>query len=110
MAKVEGRAAIRALWERSRETTPFAFHTIANPNICISGDRAIGEWRMIALVTSRYAMGSEQGAATEKMAAANYHNRFARIDGQWLFESVHVDLAFLESFADGWSKAAHLAR
>lgn len=110
VAKVVGRSAIRALWERSRETTPFAFHVICNPNVYVSGDRARGEWRMLALVTSRYAIAEADEAATEKIAAANYHNQFKRVDGRWLFESVFVDLIFLENFADGWAFATQLTR
>lgn len=110
IARVQGRAAIRDLWEKSRISTPFAFHAIANPHIRVSDDIAEGEWRMIALVTSRYSTGVAESKVKEKIGIANYHNSFARIAGEWLISHVNVELIFLENFSDGWSKASELSR
>ncbi len=110
VAKAIGRKEIRALWDTFRKNTPFSFHTISNPNITVTGDSAVGEWHLIALVTSRLALDSGRDTATEQFTAAIYTNHFVRSPEGWLFQKIHVRPAFFEPFSKGWAGAAHLAR
>jgi len=110
VAKAVGRREIAALWDGFRQSTPFAFHTIANPLIEVSGNQAVGEWHLLALVTGRLAMGPLRSEATELLSAAIYTNHFVRTESGWLFKSIFVRPAFFEPFAKGWAEARHLAR
>lgn len=110
VTKATGHEKIKALWDGFRESTPFSFHTISNPRIEVDGDTAVGEWHLVAYVTSRLALESGRLTPTEQLTVAIYTNHFVRTPQGWRIKHIHVRPAFFEPFTKGWAEAVHLHR
>jgi uncharacterized protein (TIGR02246 family) len=99
--KVEGRAAIRELFAYLQKTTPFAFHTMANPRIEVNGDSAVGQWHLILFLVTG------EGAVVDRplgdiFGTGIYTNHFVRTPAGWRFRKIQCTAAFLEPFLRGW--------
>lgn len=80
---------------------PFAAHLVANPIIEVDGDTAHGTWWI--LMPSSYIV---DGTPVAKWFLAEYDEDYVRIDGQWKFKKLKIDLKFLSPHLEDWSRAA----
>jgi len=90
MGRADGRAAIMAKLGavgRSGLIRNSAHHAI-NPIIDVAEDRATGNWRLIMLYTANQADGSLQYLRI----IGFYRERYVKIRGNWLFESLHCQV------------------
>ena len=102
--KVEGRAAIRDLFALLRNTTPFAFHTMANPRIEINGDTAVGQWHLILFLVTAEGSVVDRPLG-EIFGTGIYTNDFVRTPAGWRFRKIQCSAAFLEPFLEGWKQS-----
>lgn len=85
-APVEGKEAIRALWEQMMSSFEFA---VLFPNSClfeIDGDTATGHWYL-----------HEYGRDLEGNASAilsRYLDTYIKVDGEWLFKTRTYDFIY----------------
>ncbi len=91
----EGRAGIREFFAASSSLVPFAVHQVSNPLIEIEGDSATGVWYLWQPMVF-------QGEAL--WLSAIYHDRYSRIDGQWLYQHLKLDIRMLTPYAEGPAK------
>jgi hypothetical protein len=61
-------------------------HRVSNPSITVSGDTALANWRFMMTYTSS---GMD---ATMHNIIGRYSDSFIRVDGQWYFESINVEV------------------
>lgn len=83
---VQGRDAIRALWEQMMASFEFA---IMFPNSClfeINGDSASGHWYL-----HEYGRDHEGNAS---VILSRYRDTYTRVDGQWLYQSRDYDFIY----------------
>ena len=84
--RAEGRAEIQKLLGavgtsgRIRRSA----HNVFNPIIEVSGDHATGQWRLVMLYTENL----EDGGHRFQRIIGRYDERYRRVDGEWLFESL----------------------
>lgn len=83
--RFEGRAAIRAFFERASGSFPFAAHLVTNPVIEVDGDRAHGSWRMLMPCIIK-----ENGVEISAIQVAEYEETYLRQDGRWLIATLEV--------------------
>jgi hypothetical protein len=63
-------------------------HHAINPIIEVEGDRASGHWRLIMLYTA-----NEPGGATSWLRIIGwYRERYVRVRGEWLFQSLYCQV------------------
>ena len=90
MGKAEGRAAIAEMLGavgtsgRIRRSA----HNVFNPVIEVDGDRASGQWRLIMLYTEN----AGDGGTRYQRIIGTYDERYVRVDGDWLFESLYCNV------------------
>lgn len=90
MGRADGRAAIQEMLGavgRSGRIRNSAHHAI-NPIIEVDGDRATGDWRLIMLYTANQPDGSLQYLRI----IGTYRERYVRLAGEWLFQSLHCEV------------------
>jgi len=90
VGRAEGRAAIEALLGgigRSGTIRNSAHHAI-NPIIDVDGDRATGHWRLIMLYTAY----RRDRSLEYRRIIGWYREKYARIDGSWLFEHLYCEV------------------
>lgn len=83
-ARIEGEAAIAEMWRGwvrlYADGTPRTRHLITNPIIELAPDgesaTARSQWTVLQ---------ATDGFALQPIATGRYHDRFARMDGQWCF-------------------------
>lgn len=87
IGRAEGRAAIRALFDRLRSTL-YVSHNVMNPIIDVDGDEARGHWHLIALAkrSDPYGVENVDGA----WSLGNYFVDFRRTEEGWRFTSMKV--------------------
>ncbi len=83
-----GHAAIRAYIGGVRDSGRVlrSAHMVTNPAITVEGDRAAGAWRLLMLYTGADA----EGRPVYHRIIGAYEDRFVRVDGGWLFETLRV--------------------
>ena len=87
--KAQGHAAIRTLFQGFKDMFSFSQHNIMNPRIVVDGDRATGIW---------YIMGpwdnTEDGRSL--WMTARYDDDYVKIDGEWKYAHLRVDVRMVE--------------
>ena len=78
-----------------------------NPIIEVDGDDATGEWLLFQPCTIPGSDGDDDRAL---WLAATYHDRYRRVDGDWMIAAMVIDLAFFTPFEVGWAKQPFLSR
>jgi hypothetical protein len=91
----EGREAIHGFFSASSTLVPFAVHQISNPLIEIDGDSATGQWYLWQPMVF-------QDAAL--WLSATYADTYVRVDGQWLFAHLKLNIRMLTPYDDGPAK------
>jgi uncharacterized protein (TIGR02246 family) len=61
-------------------------HMVTNPIITVTGDTAVGHWRLLMLYTGRTAAGAPQ----YHRIIGFYDEEYVRVDGHWLFQTLRV--------------------
>lgn len=87
MGRADGRAAIQEMLGavgRSGRIRGSAHHAI-NPILDVDGDRATGDWRLIMLYTAN----QPDGSLEYLRIIGTYRERYVRVGGEWLFQSLH---------------------
>lgn len=101
LGHTEGREAIREFFRAAPRLVSFAIHHVTNPRIAVDGDRATGDWYLFQPCTFR-------GDRAVWMAA-RYRDRYLRVNGEWKFERVDIELAFATPYEEGWAKTGFTA-
>jgi hypothetical protein len=102
----EGRAAIHAHFAAASRRISIARHQVMNPIIEVDGDDATGEWLLFQPCTIPGSDGDEDQAL---WLAATYHDRYRRVDGDWMIAAMVIDVVFFTPFEVGWAKQQFLS-
>lgn len=81
--RIEGEDAIAAMWRnfvKLHDGTPRTRHLVTNPIIDLSADGQSATCRSQWTV-----LQAAEGLTLQPIATGRYHDRFARIDGEWVF-------------------------
>lgn len=91
----EGREGIREFFGAASNLVPFAVHQVSNPLIEINGDTATGQWFLWQpMVLGEQAL----------WLSAIYEDSYVRIDGQWLYQHLKLNIRMLTPFEEGPAK------
>ena len=91
----EGREGIREFFGAASNLVPFAVHQVSNPLIEINGDTATGQWFLWQpMVLCEQAL----------WLSAIYEDSYVRIDGQWLYQHLKLNIRMLTPFEEGPAK------
>ena len=91
----EGREGIREFFGAASTLVPFAVHQVSNPLIEIDGDTATGQWFLWQpMVFGEQAL----------WLSAVYEDKYVRVDGQWLFQHLKLNIRMLTPFEEGPAK------
>ncbi|HEV7988649.1 MAG TPA: nuclear transport factor 2 family protein [Candidatus Binataceae bacterium] len=93
----KGHANIRKLFEGFRKLIEFSQHNVMNPIIEVHGDRATGEW---------YFMGPFKFRAAQqaRWLALQYKDEYVKLNGQWKYKHLRVNLRLSVPYEEGWAK------
>ena len=85
LGNAQGHKDIRELFSGCRKQFTFSQHNITNPVIEVNGERATGIW---------YIMGPWTLTENNKeiWMAARYDDDYVKIDGEWKYQHLRVDL------------------
>jgi len=97
----KGREAIREFFSASPAMVPFAVHYLTNPIIEIDGDKAKGKWFLWEPMVF-----SEGNQAV--WMSAQYSDEYVKINGEWMFNNVKIDIHMLSPYEDGFAKTRNL--
>lgn len=87
-----------AIYQRFLEPTlDFAWHYFVKPQIVVEGDRAHGQWDILAPCTA-------PGGRPYWMAGVE-HDRYERVDGVWFHAYMKLDMVFMAPYDRSWSPA-----
>lgn len=90
----DGHDAIRQrIRDLENEDRTFMQHTVFNPLIEIDGDDAHGTWYFDVMV-----MDDEDSA---RWIRGNYDETYRRVEGEWKYEVMHVNITFRVDYEDG---------
>ncbi len=97
IGRFEGRETIRAFLAGLPEQLSFWLHLVMNPEIRVNGDRATACWYLIEPCSGRGRQGERAiwGAGT-------YDERYARVDGVWMFEEITLRPVVWTPYDAGW--------
>lgn len=92
-----GHAEIRKLFQGFQKLIEFSQHNVMNPIIEVHGDRATAEW---------YFMGPFKFRAGQqaRWIALQYKDDYVKINGQWKYKHLRVNLRMLAPYDEGWAK------
>lgn len=91
----EGREAIRDFFSPEVSPVPFAIHQISNPLIELSDDVATGKWYLWQpMVLGEQAL----------WMSAIYDDLYVRQNGEWLFQSLKLNVRMLAPYEEGFAK------
>lgn len=93
----EGRAAIHAFFSSISGDIVFAAHMVLNPIITVDGDTANGKWWLIMPCTT-----ATDGEKEARWLLAEYDDDYVKVDGEWMFKSLKLDLKFFAPHKAGW--------
>ncbi|WP_190818471.1 nuclear transport factor 2 family protein [Saccharopolyspora pogona] len=96
--RYEGRAAIRSFFENLYAVSPFRHHAMTNDYLDLSDDRvrATGRWKLTDLCT----MAAGEPAAV--LLLGDYEAEFAKVDGVWCIDAVHLRSTAWSDWSQGW--------
>jgi hypothetical protein len=90
-----GREAIKAFFTAVSKDITFAAHTVLNPIIDVSGDRATGRWYIIMPATLK---------ETQAMwLLGKYDEEYVRVRGKWMYKSLNANILFFSPYEKGWA-------
>jgi uncharacterized protein (TIGR02246 family) len=97
-----GRDQIKAFFKSVSGEIVFAAHLALNPIIEVKDtDHAAGRWRLIMPATVR-----TDGRNEARWLVAAYTDAYVKLDGVWLFESMHTHVNFFEPHDGSWASSA----
>ena len=99
IGRLEGREAIREFFRSSGDAVPFAIHSVTNPLIELDGDEATCRWYLWQPMVFNTAEGR-----APYWFSARYRDICRRLDGQWMFQKVHVTVTMLSPYEEGFGK------
>lgn len=91
-----GAAAIADSFDAAALRMSFTAHYLTNEDIVVTGDRAVGRWKLLQACTSHDGVAFWQ--------AGCYTDDFERRDGVWRFAHLRLALDFRTPFDQGWSR------
>lgn len=91
----EGREGIREFFAAAKSLVPFAVHQVSNPLIEIAGDTATGQW----FLWQPMVFGDQA-----LWLSAVYEDKYVRVDGQWLYQHLKLNIRMLTPFEEGPAK------
>lgn len=91
----EGREGIREFFAAASSLVPFAVHQVSNPLIEIDGNRATGQWFLWQPMVF-----GEQAV----WLSAVYEDQYVRVDGQWFYQHLKLNIRMLTPFEEGPAK------
>lgn len=97
----EGRDAIADMFDRSPERLWFTVHYLTNEKITVTGDTAVGRWKLLEPCTIRDEMAVWQGG--------HYVDDFERRGGEWKISHLRLTLDFQTPYDVGWLRRRHLS-
>lgn len=100
-ARWEGRDAIAEMFNLSPDRLWFTVHYLTNEAIQVSGDRAVGRWKLLEPCTIRDETAVWQGG--------HYVDDFTRRDGIWKISHLRLTLDFQTPYDEGWLRRRHLS-
>jgi SnoaL-like domain len=92
-----GHAAIRRLFEGFQKLIEFSQHNVMNPIIEVNGDRATGEWYFMGPFT--FSEGHQA-----RWLALQYKDDYVKLNGQWKYKHLRVNLRLSARYDEGWAK------
>lgn len=97
LGRYEGREAIREFFQRASGIFTFAIHYSLNAEIAVDGDTAKAQWYLF--------MPCTLGATDQAMWRAGIDSeRYARVNGIWMFKEKSSAPLFNTPFDTGWAK------
>ncbi|WP_232716762.1 nuclear transport factor 2 family protein [Gordonia metallireducens] len=99
-ARWAGREAIAEMFNQSPERLWFTVHYLSNETITVSGDHAVGRWKLLEPCTIRDEIAIWQGG--------HYVDDFTRRDGVWKISHLRLTLDFQTPYEEGWLRRRHL--
>jgi len=100
LGRFVGREAIRAQFVRFGRDIAFSQHMVTNPVITVDGDTATGRWYFLSPMEFRGA---------PRWTFVRYDDQYVRVDGNWLFQHLHVSLRLDAPHEGGWRAATEAA-
>lgn len=97
MGRFVGRAAIHEFFAGCSKLVPFAIHHVTNAILQVDGDCATGEWLLWEPIV--FAQGDQA-----LWMAGRYLDQYRRVDGEWRFAHVKIDLRMLSPYELGFAK------
>ncbi len=93
LGRCEGKHAIR---ERFRAPTlHYSWHFFVKPEIRVEGDRAMGTWDVLAMITTL------EGRALWMVGVE--HDEYARVGDRWLHTRMQLDSKLMAPYDRGWA-------
>ncbi|AQA03987.1 hypothetical protein BVC93_17855 [Mycobacterium sp. MS1601] len=99
-ARWDGRDAIAQMFNESPERLHFTVHYLMNEEITVTGDTAVGRWKLLEPCTVRDETAVWQGG--------HYVDDFERRDGVWKIRHLRLTLDFQTPYHDGWLRTPFL--
>jgi hypothetical protein len=96
-APLVGREAIAQSFVDAAGWMSFTAHFLTNEDITVTGDRAVGRWKLLQTCTA-------QASDTAFWQAGVYTDDFERRDGVWKFSRLRLALDFRTPFDQGWAR------
>ncbi len=96
VARAQGHAELRALFERFRDEVSFSQHQVMNPLIEIDGDRAHGTWYFFAPFTF-----SKNNQA--RWLAARYEDDYVKLSGSWKIQRLCGVVRMATDYEQSWA-------
>jgi len=93
----KGHAGIRKLFQGFQKLIEFSQHNVMNPIIKVDGNRATGEWYFMG--PFRFHEGRQA-----RWLALQYKDDYVKINGEWKYQHLRVNLRMLAPHDGGWSK------
>lgn len=93
----EGREAIREFFASMPQMVDWSCHYLLNPIIEVDGDTATGAW----LLWQPLVMKEDSQAM---WVSARYTDIYVRVRGEWMFQSVTVDIQAFTPYEEGFGK------
>jgi ketosteroid isomerase-like protein len=97
--RIEGREAIARSFVDAAGWMSFTAHFLTNEDITVTGDRAVGRWKLLQACTAR---GEDGGTAFVQAGA--YVNDFERRDGLWKFAHLRLAMDFRTPVEGAWAR------
>ena len=96
VARAQGHAELRALFERFHDEVSFSQHQVMNPLIEIDGDRAHGTWYFFAPFTF-----SKNNQA--RWLAARYEDDYVKLSGSWKIQRLCGVVRMATDYEQSWA-------